>query len=236
MSEQINVFEIIKLFLRNWWKIALSAILAAIIFLLVSVYYLEPVYTSRGSLYVNNSTTSTSQNIDLSGLATSQQLALTFVELFSSDSFMAQVLDYSQLPYTAKQIKGMLSFASLNETEIIEVKAVSYYPEHAQTIVDAVLQNAQDEIMRVIGGGSITVVDEATFPIEPSSPSIPKNTVVGFMLGALLAMGLIFLIDVLDTRIKTEEDLRKVRGLPLLGLIPNIQSADVEEKKNGNVK
>ena len=70
MSEQINVFEIIKLFLRNWWKIALSAILAAIIFLLVSVYYLEPVYTSRGSLYVNNSTTSTSQNIDLSGLAT----------------------------------------------------------------------------------------------------------------------------------------------------------------------
>lgn len=236
MSEQINVFETIKLFLHHWWKIALSAVVGALLFFLISAYAMTPVYTSRGSLYVNNSNTMASQNVTLSDLATSQQLAYTYIELLSSDTFMSQVLDYCQLPYTAAQVKGMLSMAPLNETEIIEIKAVSYYPEHAQAVVDAVLKNAHDEIMRVIQAGNITVVDEATLPIYPSSPSVGRNTMVGFLLGALLCMLVIFLIDIFDTRIKNEADLSKIKQLPLLGVIPSITSVVVEEKKNGNSK
>lgn len=236
MLEQINIIDVIKLFLRNWWKIALTAILGALIALLVTVYAMTPIYTSRGSLYVNNNNTTISQNVNLSDLATAQQLAYTYVELLSSDTFMSQVLSYSQLPYTAAQLKSMVSMSPLNETEIIEIKAISYYPEHSQAIVDSVLKNAQDEIMRVIQAGSITVVDQATLPLSPSSPSVKRNVAIGFMLGALLTMFILFVVDVFDTRIKSEKDLRKVREFPLLGVIPQIQVKNVEENKNVNSK
>ena len=236
MLEQINILDIIKLFLRNWWKIATTAILGAVIAFFVTVYGMTPIYTSRGSLYVNNNNTTISQNVNLSDLATAQQLAYTYVELLSSDTFMSQVLSYSQLPYTAAQLKGMVSMAPLNETEIIEIKAVSYYPEHSQAIVDSVLKNAQDEIMRVIQAGSITVVDQATLPLSPSSPSKKRNVAIGFMLGALFTMFILFIVDVFDTRIKSEKDLRKVREFPLLGVIPQIQATIVEESKDVNSK
>jgi len=236
LREQINIIETLRLFLRHWWKIAISAVLGALLFFLVSAYAMTPVYTSRGSLYVNNSNTMASQNVTLSDLATSQQLAYTYIELLSSDTFMAQVLEYCQLPYTAAQVKGMLYMVPLNETEIIEIRATSYYPAHAQTVVDAVLKNAQDEIMRVIQAGNITVVDEATLPIEPSSPNVGRNTIIGFLLGAFLCMLVIFLIDFFDTRIKSEADISKIRQLPLLGVIPSIASVKMEGKKNEDSK
>jgi len=236
LSEQINILDILKLFLYNWWKIAITAVLAAVIFFLVTVYGMTPIYTSRGSLYVNNNNTTVSQNVNLNDLATAQQLAYTYVELLSSDTFMSQVLSYCQLPYTASQLKGMISLSPLNETEIIEIKAISYYPEHAQIIVDSVLKNAQDEIMRVIQASSITIVDEATLPLHPSSPSVKKNTLLGFLLGAFLSMLILFVVDTFDTRIKTEDDLFRVCEHPLLGMVPSIEVSNVEEKQNGDTK
>jgi len=236
LLEQINVVDVIRLFLRNWWKIAATAVLGAVLALVITVYGMTPIYTSRGSLYVNNNNTTISQNVNLNDLATAQQLAYTYVELLSSDTFMSQVLSYSQLPYTAAQLKGMISLAPLNETEIIEIKAISYYPEHSQAIVDSVLKNAQDEIMRVIQASSITIVDKATLPRNPSSPSRTKNTMLGFIIGAILSMLVLFVIEVFDTRIKTENDLMMVKGLPLLGVIPNIEVSNAEENKNGNSK
>ncbi|MGN1059247.1 MAG: YveK family protein [Clostridia bacterium] len=233
MNEQISIIEIFKLFLFYWWRIALTAIAGAVIAYCISSYYIMPTYTSRGSLYINNNSIKNSQNVNLSDLATSQQLAFTCIELLTSDTYLSQIQEYTGLPYTAQQIKSMVVLNSLNETEIIEIKASTYYPEHSQIIVDAILNNASDEIIRVVGGGNIKVVDAATFPLHPSSPNIPRNVIIGFAIGGLFSMVLIFLLDVFDGRIKIEADLMEVKELPLLGVIPDIEYIRAEEKKNG---
>lgn len=233
MNERINLVEVFRLFLFHWWKIALSAILAALLAYGLTTYYIMPIYTSRGSLYVNNNNSKT-PTVNLADIASSQQLAYTCIELLTSDTFLSKVQEYSGLPYTTREIKRMLNLSPLNETEIIEITANTGNPEHSQMLVNAVLDNAYDEIIRVVGGGNVKIIDSANLPKAPSSPNVYRNVVLGFLLGAFLCMLLIFLIDVFDSRIKIESDLMDVKDLPLIGVIPDMNYLRTEVKKNGH--
>ena len=233
MNERINLVEVFRLFLFHWWKIALSAILAALLAYGLTTYYIMPIYTSRGSLYVNNNNSKT-PTVNLADIASSQQLAYTCIELLTSDTFLSKVQEYSGLPYTTREIKRMLNLSPLNETEIIEITANTGNPEHSQMLVNAVLDNAYDEIIRVVGGGNVKIIDSANLPKAPSSPNVYRNVVLGFLLGAFFCMVLIFLIVVFDSRIKIESDLMDVKDLPLIGVIPDINYLRTEVKKNAH--
>ncbi len=233
-NKQVSLMELFSLCLSHWWKIAASAVAGAILAFFITENFIMPTYVSRGSMYVNNNNGAihTSQYVDLADIATSQQLAFTVIELLTSDRFLTTVQEISGLPYTPQQIKGMIAMAPLNETEFVEILATTLYPEHSQKLVDTILNNAFNEIHRVIGGGNVKVIDEATLPEYPSSPSTTRNVVLGFLLGAFLCVAVIFLVNMFDNRIKAEVDLMDVRDLPLLGVIPDIEKVYAGEKKN----
>ena len=136
---------------------------------------------------------------------------------------MSVVAEKSELGYDARQISQMVSMVPKNETEIMQVKAIAHDPAEAQTIVNTILMNASEEIDRIIKGGSVEIIDYGNLPENPSSPQVMLNTAIGAIFGAALAMGIILLLEMLDNRIKGEEDLSKQFKYPILGNIPNIE-------------
>ncbi len=75
-------------------------------------------------------------------------------------------------------------------------------------------------VLAELRNGNVEVAQTATVPTSPSSPKTAKNTVLGGVLGLLLGLGLAFLLDRLDRRIREPKDLEAVYGLPLLGVVP----------------
>jgi tyrosine-protein kinase Etk/Wzc len=71
-----------------------------------------------------------------------------------------------------------------------------------------------------------TVIDKAVAPVKPVKPDKKKNLALGFALGLMLGVGVIFLLDYMDQTIKTSEDVRDKLGLSILGIIPRIPFAD----------
>ena len=51
-----------------------------------------------------------------------------------------------------------------------------------------------------------------------------QNTMIAVILGFMLSVGAILVINLLDKTFKSEEDIEKYLGLPLLGVIPNVDS------------
>lgn len=76
------------------------------------------------------------------------------------------------------------------------------------------------EILAGLQSGNAQIAQAARIPTSPSSPKIVRNTALGAVLGLLLGLGLAFLLERLDRRIKEPEDLEQIFRLPLLGVIP----------------
>jgi capsular exopolysaccharide synthesis family protein len=70
----------------------------------------------------------------------------------------------------------------------------------------------------VTGGGS--VIATATLPMFPSSPKKTQNVLLGVVVGLLLAIGLVLLIEALDDRLRSAEEIESRSGAPSLGSVP----------------
>jgi len=66
---------------------------------------------------------------------------------------------------------------------------------------------------------NIVVVEQATQPISPIRPRTVQNTLLGALVGLMLSIGVVFLIEYLDDRIRSPEQIDKVLKLPVVGLI-----------------
>ena len=80
---------------------------------------------------------------------------------------------------------------------------------------------------------NVSVLDPATVPVAAIAPDVPRAVGSAFAVGLLLAVGLALFLELLDTTVKTQDDVEKAVGLSFLGLIPTIQS-DVPGSKGSN--
>lgn len=72
---------------------------------------------------------------------------------------------------------------------------------------------------------NIAVVEPAIIPTTPIRPRVLVNTLLAAIVGAMLALGVIFLIEYLDDRVKTPQDLHGVINTPILGAIAQIPNS-----------
>jgi capsular exopolysaccharide synthesis family protein len=82
--------------------------------------------------------------------------------------------------------------------------------------------------------GNVQIAQAAAVPTSPSSPNTSRNTALGAFLGLLLGLGVAFLLERMDRRIREPRDLETIYGLPLLGVVPESAalSRSAKGKKN----
>ena len=234
---EINLKEVFKALVKSAWIIILCAILVGGAVLAYTVNFVTPVYKTSVTLYVNNNT-GESKKVGSADLAVALQLVNTYVNIIQSDTVLEKVIDNTGINLTAKQIRDMLTASSINETEMFEVSITSTNPQLSADIANAIANVAPGEISKIIEGSSAKVIDYARVPTSRAAPSYTVNTVVGAMIGALLSAFVIVLLVCLDARVRSEEDLIKICGVPVLGAIPDFTQVgkNLDIKKAGKGK
>ena len=74
----------------------------------------------------------------------------------------------------------------------------------------------------------VQVIDTAEVPRLPVLPNRPRDLGIGLVAGLLLALGLAFGIDYVDSRIKSPDDIKNHLGLPFLGLVPAVKRKQIK--------
>lgn len=219
MNEKIGIAEILEMMIRRWWIWAICAATFSIGAFIYTQVFVEPLYRTDGTLYVNAQRT---QDIDISQgeMASSQTLVKTYQEILNRRTFLSRVSADLDGKYSVGQLKGMISYSSVNETQIMEIRVVGRIPQDVYEICHSVLTHAPDELIRVINAGSVKILDDGQVPTVPFSPNVKQNSLIALLLGVAVGAGIILLLELFDTRIKTREDITKKFPEPLLGEIP----------------
>lgn len=90
--------------------------------------------------------------------------------------------------------------------------------ESAQKSYDAALERYfQTSLESRVDQSNIEVLASAIEPLKPSSPKLFLNTALGVILGGLLGLGIAFLLEMSDQRVRSMDDIADVFGLPVLG-------------------
>lgn len=215
---EIELKQILRFLWRKAWLIALVITIAGTAAFLVTRFLIVPQYTASIKMYVNNSTEA-NKVISSSDLSAAQSLVGTYITIIRSDIVLDEVSTHTGLPYSAGEINGMITAGAINNTEVFLVSVTNPDPEAATEIANAIAETASDKIREIIGGSSVKIVDYAKVPSTPSTPDCLRNTALGGLIGLVLIVGLLLLLEVTDTRIKTESDLENVSGLPVLGAL-----------------
>jgi len=221
---EIDIHRLMSALLHKAWLIGLVSIVCAAITLAVTFFFITPKYEATAKFYVNNSASSGGSSVSISSgdLVTSRSLVDSYIVILTTRETMNEVIEQAGVTCTYKEAKQMVSAEAVDETEIIQVTVTSTDPQEAEKLANAIAYVLPYRISSVIEGTSAKVLETAVVPTEPSSPSYPKNTIIGFMLGFVLSIVVVALKEILDTRIRSEEDISRCSDLPILAAIPDM--------------
>ena len=217
----IDLMEMLTQILDHWLLVVICAVLGTAVMGVYSFRLATPLYKSTAKLYVVNSKDSA---INLSDLQIGNYLAQDYQEVFHNWHVQDRVIEELDLHYTYSQLNGMVSVTNPSNTRILYITVTSPDPREAQDIAGTFAKVACEFIAVKMDQEQPNVFEEPRLPTSPSSPNKSRNLMIGFLLGALLAIAVIVIRYVADDKIRTPEDIEKLLGLPTLGVVTEQES------------
>ena len=234
-EDNIDLRRLFNAILRKFWAVVLAAVIGAGVAFLGTFYFITPKYRSSALFYVNGNSLSVG-SISLSDLSAAKDLVKSYIVILKSRETLNSVIDYAGIDYSYAELSGMISAASVNDTEIFQVYVTSDDPHEAEKIANAVAYILPKRIESIIDGATAKIVDYAVVPSAPFSPNHTKNTLIGLLAGAALALAIIVIQDIIDITIRTSDDLSNVTTLPILAAIPDMNTVNTSHKKKRKKK
>ncbi len=222
---EIDLIDLAKVLLKRWWLILIAAVVGTVAAILVTVFTITPMYQSQAMLYVLTNTTSVTSVADLQiGSAITGDFAVIATSKPVIDKAIDSIERDEGVTFTRADIKGMLTVTNLEDTRILVIEAVSADPDYARMVANAVADATAVRMEEITKKDPPTIVEQAETSKAPISPSLPKNAVLGFLIGALFVCAILVVRYMLNDNIKSEEDVMKYLGEVPLVSIPVIKN------------
>ena len=230
---QIDLGELFRTFLQKWWLILAVSVITALIAAGVTKFAITPMYQSQSMLYILGDTTN--HTTEMSDLQIGQTLTSDIKVIATSKAVIDEAIDNIEDKYdrtfTNDEILDMLSVFRTDDTRILTIQTLSPNPEDACIIANAVAEETSKRAGIIMKTDAPSILVEAEVSKEPVSPSLPKNTVIGFLIGALIVCVFLVIKIMLNDSIKSSEDIEKYLNEATLAAIPYMKEKDEGRKK-----
>ena len=219
---EIDVFQLVKVLWKRKFLIVLAALVAGLAAFAYSSFVIQPQYTSTTRIYVVNRNQADKPGLTNQDLQAGSYLVKDYREIILSQDVLEKVVADQNLTMDAKTLGRKVSVTVPADTRIVSISVRDGKPEEASRIANALREVAAQKIISVTRVSDVTTLEEARPATSPSSPNIRRNTMFGFLAGAVVMIVTVLLIELLDTRIKRPEDVENVMQIALLGVVPNL--------------
>lgn len=220
MENTIDLAKLIEILKRKWKLLIMLPILFMIIALLVTLFLMKPQYQANTQVLVNQK----EKNSELMAqeVQSNIQLVNTYAEIIKSPRILDEVAK-KESQYTSSDIKNMLVVNTQADSQILNINIKNNNKQKAEKIANDIANVFSKKMPSIMNVDNVSVLSKANGTATKVSPKLYVNIVIGLVIGLLLALGIIILNELLDKRIRNEEDVKSELDIPVLGSIPKIK-------------
>ena len=226
--EEIDLKEIIEVL----WKKKVTIILLMAIFMVVgfiySSFFVEPKYSASTTLVLAQSASGGEEDtITTNDVTLNSKLISTYSKLLESSKVTRKVISNLGIDDSEASIKNNVSVSSESGTDIIKITVKNADSEKAADIANEMAVVFTEEVKRLYGMDNINILDVAEPNDVPANVNLTKTIVIFGVIGAVIGVGYVFVLFMLDNSIKSSEDIEKAMDIPVLANIP-VYEADTK--------
>lgn len=216
--EEIDIGQLLGYFKS---KIIYIIFAMSIAFCLSSIYvnrFRVPEYTSYTTILLNK--TNENASITSSDLQIDKSLVSTYSEIIKSKRVLRTVINNLSLDIEYGALASKVTVGSVTDTSILKISVTDPDSSKAASIANEIAEVFSEDIQEIYKIENISIIDVAEITSVASSTSTMKIIGIATIAGAFLSIAVIFVIFYFDTTIKNEEDIERVTGLPVIGIVP----------------
>lgn len=220
MEETIDLREYFTIIKKRFWIVILTTVIAVGISVVITNCIKVQFYQAQTTMIVNVEKNENQAMLTSDQISAGQKLAVLYGEIIKSRSVLEPVIEKLNLDMTPQQLAGMISVSQVNETHIMNLSVTDTDPDRAKAIANTIPEVFTEEVKRTIKANGVEVLDPSLggYPIVSNSSN--KVAIAG-VIGVMIGLFIIFLIEFLDNKVKTPQDMEKYFNIPVLGVIPN---------------
>lgn len=229
MEESISLKELFQVLKKRLGMIIALSLVAAVISGIFTVFVVTPEYAVSTQFLVSQRDTDQTETIQSADIRTNLELINTYNVIIKSSRILENVRDELNLDLSATALSNKISVTNENQSQVVTVQVTDTDPFRAERIANTTVSVFQEEIFVLMNVDNVNVLnlaDAGTNP-QPVSPNLTMNIAIAFVLGAMIGVGISFLLEYLDTTIKTEEDIENILGISVIGTVSHIGEEDL---------
>lgn len=224
--EEINLKDLFSYFFSKSFIVIITLTVAILVSTIYGEFIKVPMYRSYTTIVLTRSgdTDKNDNSITQNDILLNQKLVATYREIIKSRRVLGQVIENLDLDMEVSELSQNISVTNEEDTELIKISVSSVNKEDAKDIANEIAKVFSNEIVDIYNIKNVSIIDTAIVAKTPYNINTVKEIVIAALFGVVLGVVIIFVMFYFDTTIKNPEEIQTKIGLPLLGVVPKVES------------
>ncbi|MFD1040598.1 YveK family protein [Virgibacillus byunsanensis] len=156
----------------------------------------------------------------------------TLMVMIKDPIIMEKVKEDLQLSKSPGSIANQIEVARVEDSQVVRISVIDSDPKLAMDIANATAASFKSEISTILDFDEVQLLSSAVESTVPINEGTNRTTIIALVFGLITGIGLVFLLDSLDGTVRKESEVEELLGVPVIGVISNMNKQKYATKKN----
>lgn len=219
----MELLEYLDVLKKRWRMILLLTAFMALTSVAISIFLITPAYEAKTTLIIGRTPRSQDEKVQYDVILAYQKLIKTYGELAKSRMIAEEAIKASGYDIAPETLMKNLKVSPKGETQILEIVVQDMDEKRVIDLANTISAVFADRVNVMMNTDDIRLLDKARPPAVLVRPNITVNTAIGIFAGLVISFSLAFLLEHMDTTLRSEDEVEKVLNIPVLECVPLVR-------------
>lgn len=215
---EVNLEDLFKALKKNILLIFSVSVLCAVVGFVSATLLINKKYSSEATIYITPKVTEQG-TIDYNSIQTNSRMVNNYMEILKGETILAKVASQVGME-SYEEVLDTITITNPTNTELISVSSETTDPKLSQQIVSLIISTFTEDMIDILNLNNVTIINDAKVNETPVSPSLPRYTILGLVIGLIVSCSYVCISYLFDKRLRTREETENFLGIPVLATVP----------------